>query len=109
MVYKISHLKFHFRKFLSMSHTYDVINRRSKIGTQKQQGTIISWLDVVHLDSNVLKLFLMRNLKLKCEILYAICESIIYFIVLISWAFTKITKFGPENRDGILKSLRVKN
>ena len=57
MAYKISHLKFHFIKFLSMIHTYDVINRRSKIGTQKQQGTIISRLDVVHLISNVLKLF----------------------------------------------------
>ena len=53
MVYKILRLKFLFRKFLSMSHTYDVINRRFNIGTQKQQGTRVSRLDVVHLISTV--------------------------------------------------------
>ena len=43
-----------------------------------------------------------RKRNFKCEISYAICENIIYFIASISWPFTKI-KFGHENRDGILK------
>ena len=53
MLYKILRLKFLLQTFFSVSHNYDVINRRFKIGTQKQQGTRVSRLDVVHLISTV--------------------------------------------------------
>ena len=44
MSYKLWHLKFHFRIFFSMSHTYDVINPCFKSGTQKQQDLVFSRL-----------------------------------------------------------------
>ena len=40
MAYKLWHLKFHFRIFFWVSHTYDVINHRFKTGTQKQQDLV---------------------------------------------------------------------
>ena len=49
MAYKLSHLKFLFQDFFAMSHTYDVINRRFKKETQKQQGMAISRLEFFHL------------------------------------------------------------
>ena len=45
IAYELSHLKFLFQDFFEMSHTYDVINRRFKKGTPKQQGMAISILE----------------------------------------------------------------
>ena len=42
MVYKILRLKFLFRKFLSMSHAYDVIYGRLKEGGRKHTLELLS-------------------------------------------------------------------
>ena len=49
MAYKLWHLKFLFRIYFLVSHTYDVINLRFKRGTQKQQDLVYSRLDFLHL------------------------------------------------------------